>query len=277
MKKVLAAHDLSGVGVASLTAAMPVLSGMGALVHPLPTAVLSTITGVFQGFAIVDLTKFMHDTIAHWKNESIQFDYIYSGFLGGSSQVDIILTAVDNFDATVVVDPAFGENGKIYVTMDESMVVAMRRLVARADITTPNVTEAMFLLGKSAFPKSRDEAMQWGKELNTLGAKTALITGVDIDGDTFIVVSSDSVSEFIPFTKVDVYLHGTGDIFTSALIGCMAKGADIVKATDFAARYINHLITLSDEITKEMSPEEKAYTIKLGLPVHLSHSFLQSC
>ena len=44
VKKVVAVHDLSGVGRVSLTVVIPILSSMGFQVCPLPTAVLSSHT-----------------------------------------------------------------------------------------------------------------------------------------------------------------------------------------------------------------------------------------
>ena len=41
VKKVVAVHDLSGVGRVSLTVVIPILSSMGFQVCPLPTAVPS--------------------------------------------------------------------------------------------------------------------------------------------------------------------------------------------------------------------------------------------
>ena len=43
-KKIVAIHDLSGVGRVSLMAVVPILSSMGFQVCPLPTAILSTHT-----------------------------------------------------------------------------------------------------------------------------------------------------------------------------------------------------------------------------------------
>ena len=43
-KKVVAIHDLSGVGRVSLMAVIPILSSMGVQVCPLPTAILSNHT-----------------------------------------------------------------------------------------------------------------------------------------------------------------------------------------------------------------------------------------
>ena len=55
-KRVMAVHDLSGLGRSSLMAATPVLSVMGAQVCPVPTAVLSSQTSGFENYTFVDLT-----------------------------------------------------------------------------------------------------------------------------------------------------------------------------------------------------------------------------
>ena len=82
VKKVAAIHDLSGYGRSSLTSIIPILSSMKLQVCPVPTAVLSTHTGGFEGFSFLDLTDYMEQHIAHWKKLGLEFDCIYSGFLG---------------------------------------------------------------------------------------------------------------------------------------------------------------------------------------------------
>ena len=134
LPKIIAAHDLSGFGKASLTAVIPILSVMGNYVCPLQTAALSTITGVFNDFEFTDLTEHIRSTIKHWKKLDIDFDYIYSGFLGSPEQVDVIIEAKRIFDCSLVVDPVFADDGKLYPTMNDSMVANMKRLVSIADI-----------------------------------------------------------------------------------------------------------------------------------------------
>ncbi len=280
MKRAIAAHDLSGVGIASLTAAMPMLANMGVLVHPLPTAVLSSVT-TFKGFVVTDLTEQMDKTVDHWKEQNFNFDYIYSGWLGSPKQVDIIIKAINYFPkAEVIVDPAFADNGKMYPTMGEESLLAMRRLVARADIITPNVTEAMFLLGKEAFPKAEGEVTQWAKDLCGMGAKIALITGVDIGERSFVAVcdnrSGSAIYNTVPFKRINMPLHGTGDIFTSALLGRIAAGDSILDATDFATKYMNRLIDITlAEAARCNSAEERKEFMNLGLAIQLTYNPLK--
>ena len=151
VKKVAAIHDLSGYGRASLTTIIPILSNMKVQVCPVPTAILSTHTGGFEGYSFIDLTDYMQEHIAHWKRLDLDFDCIYSGFLGSPKQIEIVADFIDYFGKKskfIVVDPVMGDNGKLYSTMDNEMVVGMRNLIKKADIITPNFTEVMYLLGK---------------------------------------------------------------------------------------------------------------------------------
>ena len=114
--KVAAIHDLSGFGRSSLTVVIPILSVMGMQVSPLPTAVLSTPTQI-PGYKLVDLTDNMRDFISHWKTLNIDFNAIYSGFLGSEKQIEIVKQMILSFkreNQLVVVDPVLGDDGELY-------------------------------------------------------------------------------------------------------------------------------------------------------------------
>ena len=54
--KVLSIQDISCYGQCSLTVALPVLSSYGVETAILPSAILSTHTGGFKDFTVLDLT-----------------------------------------------------------------------------------------------------------------------------------------------------------------------------------------------------------------------------
>ena len=54
--RVAAIHDLSGFGRSSLCNVLPILSTMGIQACPVPTAVLSTHSGGFDGYTSVSYT-----------------------------------------------------------------------------------------------------------------------------------------------------------------------------------------------------------------------------
>ena len=145
VKKVATINDLSGIGRCSLTAALPILSTLGVQCCPFPTAILSSQTE-FDKFSFLDITNEMNNYKNVWKELNINFDCIYSGFLGSEKQIDIVLDFVlDNKDSLIVIDPVMGDNGILYDTFTENMCNKMKELVSIASIVTPNLTEACIL------------------------------------------------------------------------------------------------------------------------------------
>ena len=61
-KRVLSVQDISCFGKCSNTVALPILSAADAETVVLPTALLSTHTGGFQGFTCLDLSEEMRRT-----------------------------------------------------------------------------------------------------------------------------------------------------------------------------------------------------------------------
>ena len=57
--KIVSVQDISCYGQCSLTVALPVLSALGVETAILPSAILSTHTGGFTGFTVLDLTDEM--------------------------------------------------------------------------------------------------------------------------------------------------------------------------------------------------------------------------
>ncbi|MFA5498355.1 MAG: pyridoxamine kinase [Candidatus Cloacimonadia bacterium] len=245
--RVAAIHDLSGFGRSSLTVIIPILSNMGLQVCPLPTAVLSTHTA-YDGFKLVDLTEHLEDFIAHWEELGVSFDVIYSGFLGSANQICIVERFIEKFrrpDQLIVVDPVMGDDGELYKSFTEEMIGEMRKLIKYADIITPNITEAAMLLNRE-YPEqmTNDEAKEWCIELAKMGPKTVVITSVpsEPNSKSTSVISFDS--EHKRFWKVScsyipAVFPGTGDGFTSVLIGSLTQGFSLPIALDRAVNFIS--------------------------------------
>lgn len=246
--KVAAIHDLSGYGRGSLTTVIEVLATMGIQPCPLPTAILSTHTGGFKDYKFIDLTKELPEYIDHWDSLNLKFDAIYSGFLGSTKQVEIVIDFIKRFKSEqqyVIIDPVLGDNGQTYDTFGPEMVEKMRSLVKKADIITPNITEAQFLLNKKENLIKNDETAKiWLKNLADFGPKMVIITsvpgykekektsvlGYDKNDDRFWKVDCDYIPANFP---------GTGDLFTSILVGSILKGDSLPMAIDRAVQFIS--------------------------------------
>ena len=138
--RVAAIHDLSGFGRSSLCNVLPILSTMGIQACPVPTAVLSTHSGGFDGYTFRDLTEDIPGFIRHWKELGLEFDGIYSGFLGSPRQVELVRELIHTFRTPktwVVIDPVMGDGGSLYSSISKDMIGEMRRLIGEADLIVP--------------------------------------------------------------------------------------------------------------------------------------------
>ena len=243
-KKVLAIHDISCLGRCSLTAAIPIISVAGAEVIPLPTAVLSTHTGGFTNVVFRDLTSDMRPITEHWKTLECKFDIIYTGYLGSPQQVDIVKDILRDFatpETLILVDPVMADAGEYYSLITPDFVVGMRELCAMADIVTPNLTEAAFLLGKEYKEScTRQETEDTLRSLAALGPKKIVLSGVSIDEKTIGAAAYDTATDEISYAlaeKIDGFYHGTGDTFASALIAALTRGMSVKQSTRVAVEY----------------------------------------
>jgi pyridoxine kinase len=251
IQRVAAIHDLSGFGGGSLSAVIPILSALGIQVCSLPTAILSTHTGGFSNFHFRDLTSDMRHIIDHWRELSLSFAGIYSGFLGSPEQIDIVTDFIRTFrtDSTlVVVDPVLGDDGKLYDTMDKSMVDGMRSLVASADVITPNITEAALLLGKAGpvAISGTTEIKAWARALSELGPRCVIITSVPAEHGkgTSVVAFDKEASRFwkVACPYIPACYPGTGDIFASVITGSLLQGDSLPLSLDRAVQFVSMAI-----------------------------------
>jgi pyridoxine kinase len=243
-KKVLAIHDISCLGRCSLTAAIPIISASGAEVIPLPTAVLSTHTGGFTNVVFRDLTSDMRPITEHWKTLGCKFDVIYTGYLGSPEQVDVVKDIMHDFatpETLIVVDPVMADAGEYYSLITPDFVIGMRELCAMADIITPNLTEAAFLLEeeyKECYTKEETESML--RKLSMLGPKKIVLSGVSMGEKTIGAAAYDVQNDEISYSlaeKIHGFYHGTGDTFASALIAALTRGSSVNDATRIAVEY----------------------------------------
>ncbi len=244
-KKIVAIHDLSGVGRISLNVVIPILTTMGFQVCPLPTAVLSNHTQYPQ-FSFLDLTDEMKKIIEYWKKINVEFDAFYSGYLGSPEQVNIVKDFIFEFrkqDSLVVVDPVLGDNGKLYSNFELDIVEAMRQMITSADVITPNLTELFYLLDKPYRDNNTDEELkQYLLELAQKGPSVIIITNVPVTNDprmTSVYAYNKEGNRFWKTTCPYVPAHypGTGDTFTSVITGALMQGDSLPMALDRAAQF----------------------------------------
>ena len=243
--RVAAIHDLSGFGRCSLTIVMPVLSAMGLQCCPLPTAYLSTHTGGFTGNTFLDLTDELAAAMDHWNAMALNFEAVYTGFMGNRRQMDLAAAFLARRTGRTIgiVDPVMGDNGKLYRTYTPEMCRGMVRLADGADVIVPNRTEAALLLDVpyESLGEGQDQAEDTVLRLSRDGRRSVVLTGVSLAPGKIGAACFDRTSGRVSFVQTDFVgrnFHGTGDLFASVLTGALVQGAALHDAADRAASFV---------------------------------------
>lgn len=266
-KRVVAIEDISCFGRCSLTVALPVISAAGIETVIMPTAVLSTHTGGFEGFTFNDLTNDLLPIAQHWKKyDFITFDALYTGYLGSFEQIRIVGEILDMLktDGTLVlVDPAMADNGQFYKGFDASFGTAMAGLCKKADIIVPNMTEAAFILGEEYAPGPYTPEQITGllKRLAALGPKKVVLTGVYYNEASLGAAAYDADRDEVYYysrEKLDGFYHGTGDVFASVLLAALLNGKSLEDSIATAVDFVIDCIVLS----QENDPEDMVYGVR---------------
>lgn len=253
--RIAAIHDLCGYGKCSLGVAIPVLSAAGCDVCPVPTGLFSNHTA-YPTWYMHDTTEILNDYLNTWKEINIDIDAIYSGFLGSDEQVEVIKSVYKTYpNALKVVDPVMADHGEVYPTYNDDLCQAMANLASEADILTPNLTEAAIILGEpigEEWAGANIDDEEAHRILNALldhGAKYVVLKGIQRDDgvirnfvggkDMDIVELSN---EFLPYL-----LHGTGDLYASALLAAVMVGKNLADAVEFAGNITHDAMIVSSK------------------------------
>lgn len=238
LKRALLINDLSCFGKCSLSVSLPILSAYGVEAVPLPTAVLSTHTSGFTGYASVDMAEALRRFPAHWAQLGLRFDCIAVGYCTSAEQLRLaaaLIRSLADEHTLVVVDPVLGDQGALYPGLKEAQVEAMRELCSLARWITPNRTEAALLAGLPA--SAGDRAL-----LQALQVENTVITSIQQENTIGFLARLGGQEVLLQQERLALVLHGAGDVFTSALCGELLREKAPLEALQRAANFCRRCI-----------------------------------
>lgn len=242
-RRILTVQDISCLGQCSATVALPILSACGHETCILPTMVLSTHTGGLGTPTRRDLTGDLLPIAEHWKQQGIDFDCIYAGYLGKPQQVQMVAQIADRLlrpGGKLIVDPAMADHGKLYSGISPEYVEEMKALCRRADVILPNLTEGCMLSGLAYRPQlSQKETERLLARLERGYGGTMVLTGAAFrEGETGFALHKGGVSRSYSRPLVGKSYHGTGDMFASVFTGALLQDWDVFDAAVLAAEFV---------------------------------------
>ena len=173
---------------------------------------------------------------------------IKTGLLYSAEIISTIARAIADFSrkAPVVVDPVITATGGDPLLERGAIEIYERELFPLATLITPNLDEAVQLLGRKI--ADRESMERAGKELARKFKTAILLKGGHLSGNNAVdlLFANDKVTEFsAPFVR-DVATHGTGCTFSAAIAAGLATGESledsIARAKQFVTKCISNRI-----------------------------------
>ncbi len=278
-KKIVVINDIAGYGRCAMTVLLPIISYLGVQACPLPTSIFSSNTA-FPDFFLDDYTDRMEAYIGSWEKIGLKhtFDGIATGYLGSVRQIEIVKRFIKEFsgeNTLVVVDPVMGDHGRLYSAYTVELCTELKKLVALADIVTPNLTEACHLadMPYKETGWKRKELFAMAERLAAMGPSHVVITGI-LQGEylaNYVFVKNpqeEPAERLIRVHKAGEERCSTGDVFTAVIAADAVNGVpfdrSVRKAAGFVKRCVEEALALETPPAEGVPFEQVLWRLKRG-------------
>lgn len=164
-----------------------------------------------------------------------------TGMLSGPDIIKAVEAGARKYKLRLVVDPVMASASGSPLMREEAFA-AIKMLISRAELVTPNIPEAEKLSGIKI--RSKADMRMAARAVAKLGPKAVLIKGGHMSGKivTDLLYSDGKFEEFSGPRITTDHTHGTGCSLASAITAELAKGADlrtaVINAREFLAEAI---------------------------------------
>lgn len=251
--KILIISDMCGYGKVAAAVQMPIFSYMGHDVFNLPTMLISN-TFPYGKYAIMESTSYIEEALTKWNELGFRFDAITTGFMASEHQAQLVAQYCREQAAmgtAVYVDPVMGDYGRLYGGADEGTIRCMREMISVAHLCFPNYTEACLLTGVEYKESgiTADEAYALVNKLRRIGSLSVIITSCIVEGQHAVVGYNHFTAEYflLPYEEIPVQFPGTGDIFSSIIVGRLQDGDSLRHATRTSMDILRNWIDINKD------------------------------
>src|SRR5450759_4237522 len=169
----------------------------------------------------------------------LSVDAVTIGMLFRSATIEAVAQGLARHRArNIVLDPVMVASSGDTLLTREAIEALRRLLIPRALVVTPNLPEAAALTGAS-LARNEEEMEVQAREILALGARNVLIKGGLGQGEVVRLSAKRIVTK---------NTHGTGCTLSSAIAAGLAKGRDLIAATQDAKAYVTAAIAGADKL-----------------------------
>lgn len=185
--------------------------------------------------------------------DDVRIDAVKIGMLGTVEQIETVADAlVRRKPRFVVLDPVMVAKGGSRLLAADAVDALKERLLPLATIITPNLSEAMCLLGREE-DVTEEEFPEVARELwKLLGRRNAwaYLKGGHLEGESAYDLLFNNVVS-VPFTAPRVptkNTHGTGCTLSSAIAAFLPQSVDVPEACRRAKEYLTGAVRYAGEL-----------------------------
>jgi len=258
MKTILSIQSHVAYGYVGNRAAVFPLQRMGYDVIAVNTVQFSNHTGYGEWTGEVFSPAHIEDVLAGLRGKISKVDAVLSGYLGDPAIGEIVLNAVQNFDAPIYCcDPVMGDIGRGFFVREGLPEFFKSRASANAQIMCPNQFELCYLTDSHIV--TLDDARAACKKLHDQGVQTILLTSLEHnetrEDQIQMLGSSISGAQWLvttPKLQIDPPPNGAGDCTAAVFLGHILAGAALNQALENTA---SSIYAVFDETLKEKTRE----------------------
>ena len=205
-------------------------------------------------FVTQQLDTLMRDFDVEWAK---------TGMLSSAGIIKAVEVGVKKYKLRLVVDPVMvAATGS--PLLREDAVAALVKLLARAELVTPNVPEAERLSGVKI--RSVDDMQRAARIISKFGSRAVLVKGGHLRGREIVdlLYTNRKFKEFKGSRVTSEATHGTGCSFAAAITAELAKGESLQEAVANAREFIKTAIEGRLRVGKGVMPVNQMATLFLS-------------
>ncbi|TRM11327.1 bifunctional hydroxymethylpyrimidine kinase/phosphomethylpyrimidine kinase [Lentibacillus cibarius] len=204
--------------------------------------------------------------------KQVGVDALKTGMLFSEEIIDKAADLIATSDVnTVVVDPVMVGKLDSKLLADDAINVLRDRLLPMADVITPNVPEASYLLnGREVH--TLDDMKQAAIDLHKLGPTYVLVKGGRLKGEAIDVLYDGETMTAFEAPRIDTEnTSGAGCTYSAAITAYLAKGYTVPEAVRLAKSFVTTAIAFGFSYNDMVGPtyhaaertQGEAHTIKV--------------
>lgn len=191
-----------------------------------------------------------------------QFDAVFAdipvkavkvGMLADVDTINVVADCLTQYKPDfVVLDPVMVATSGDLLLAEDAVASLIETILPLADVITPNLPEAMTLLGRrgEAEPDTEEGLLALATSLLSLGCQSVLVKGGHQRTDESVDywLNGQVIKRFAAKRLDTRNTHGTGCTLSSAVASFLAQGQSMEQAIDSAKHYISEAIAHADEL-----------------------------